>query len=647
MTVSQAWIVPDPSAPAMVPRRRLMLAAPTVRGFADMLQAEGLVPDAALRDALAEVRQSGRPLSEVLRARHLLDEAALQAAQARHWRLVRVDPRTAPPDPRLVDAAGAAACLRDGILPWRRVGGTVIVLTAVPEAAGRMAPRLRALFGSHALALATPSAIEAALRDLRGPALVRAAETRVAEGESCRRWGRGAGVSWAATAGLALAALMLAAPVVTLAALLVWALVTLAAVTTLKAAALWATRRAAGPEPLPDAGGPLPVISVIVALYREGAVAERLVRRLERLDYPRDRLEIVLAVEEEDRLTRAALLRAKLPPWMRIVVAPDGPIRTKPRALNLALDACRGSIIGVYDAEDAPDPGQLRRVAAGFAAAGPQVACLQGMLDFYNPRTNWLSRCFTMEYAAWFRVLLPGLARLGVPLPLGGTTLFFRRAALEALGGWDAHNVTEDADLGIRLARHGHVTRILDSVTWEEANCRAIPWVRQRSRWLKGYMMTWAVHMRDPRLLWRQLGPRGFMGFQVLFLGTLSQFLLAPVLWSFWLVPLGLPHPLAQALPPGVLVAMAVIYGATEAVNLIAGWVGLRRRGGGLSPAWLPTLHVYFPLGALASYKAALELLRKPFYWDKTSHGHFDVAEAPPDAPPRLGRMRVMRLPRG
>lgn len=647
MTVSQAWIVPDPTAPPLVPRRRLMLAAPTTRGFADLLLAEGLVPAAAMQDALAEVRQSGRPLSEVLRTRRMLDEAALQAAQARHWRLVQVDPGAAPPDPRLVDAAGAAACLRDGFLPWRRVGDTVIVLTAVPEAAGRMAPRLRALFGRHALALAAPAAIEGALHALRGTALRRAAETRVAEGESCRRWGRGAGVSWAATAGLALAALVLAAPVTALAVMLGWALATLAAITALKAAALWATRRPPRPTAVPDAGGALPMISVIVALYREGAVAERLVRRLERLDYPRDRLEIVLVVEAEDRLTRAALVRARLPSWMRIVVAPDGPIRTKPRALNLALEACRGTIVGVYDAEDAPDPGQLRRVAAGFAAEGPQVACLQGVLDFYNPRTNWLSRCFTMEYAAWFRVLLPGLARLGVPLPLGGTTLFFRRAALEALGGWDAHNVTEDADLGIRLARHGYVTRILESVTWEEANCRAIPWVRQRSRWLKGYMMTWAVHMRDPRLLWRQLGPRGFWGFQVLFLGTLSQFLLAPVLWSFWLVPLGVPHPLAQALPQGVLAAMAAIYVATEAVNLIAGWVGLRRRGGGLSPAWLPTLHVYFPLGALASYKAALELLRKPFYWDKTSHGHFDMPDMPPPVPPRTGAMRVLRLPRG
>lgn len=645
MTLSQAWIVPDPATPPLTARRRVVLSVPGRRSFGDSLLADGLMSPDALNAALAEVRATGHPLTEVLRTRRALPEDVLTAAMARHWRLAQVDPRSAPPDPRLLDATGAAACLRDGLLPWRRVGGAVVVLTATPDTAGRSAAQLRAAFGTHVLALASPAAMADAVRALRGPALRHAAETRVAEGESCRRWGRGGGVAWAVTAGLALALAVWIAPAAALTLVTLWALVTLAAITALKAAAILATRRTPAAPPPPP--GRLPVISVIVALYREGEVAERLVRRLEQLDYPRDRLDIVLAVEEEDTLTRRALDRASLPPWMRVVVAPDGPIRTKPRALNIALDVCRGSIIGVYDAEDAPDPGQLRAVAAQFAAEGPQVACLQGVLDFYNPHTNWLSRCFTMEYAAWFRVLLPGLARLSLPLPLGGTTLFFRRSALEQLGGWDAHNVTEDADLGIRLARHGHVTRLLDSVTWEEANCRAIPWVRQRSRWLKGYMMTWAVHMRDPRLLWRQLGPRGFWGFQVLFLGTLSQFLLAPLLWSFWLVPLGLPHPVAEVLPRPVVVAMAVIYIATEGVNLIAGWVGLRRRGGGVAPAWLLTLHFYFPLGALASYKAALELVRKPFYWDKTHHGLFDPGPAGPAPAPRLGPMRVLHLPRG
>jgi cellulose synthase/poly-beta-1,6-N-acetylglucosamine synthase-like glycosyltransferase len=368
----------------------------------------------------------------------------------------------------------------------------------------------------------------------------------------------------------------------------------------------------------------LPTVSVMVALFQEGNIAPRLIRRLDRLDYPRDLLDILLVVEEKDRLTREALAAVDLPPWMRIVVVPDGPLKTKPRALNFGLDLCRGSIIGVYDAEDAPEPSQIRKVVERFYQRGADVACLQGVLDFYNPHTNWLSRCFTIEYASWFRIILPGLQKLGLAIPLGGTTLFFRRVALEELGGWDAHNVTEDADLGMRLARHGYRAEILDTVTEEEANCRALPWIRQRSRWLKGYMMTWAVHMRDPALLWRQLGPRKFIGFQILFLCTLSQFLLAPVLWSFWLVPLGIPHPLAEALPPAVMMGLIGLYLLTEVINITMNIMGLRMTKHRMSLLWVPSLHFYFPLGALASYKAAWEMVTKPFYWDKTSHGHFD-----------------------
>jgi glycosyltransferase XagB len=260
---------------------------------------------------------------------------------------------------------------------------------------------------------------------------------------------------------------------------------------------------------------------------------------------------------------------------MRQILVPPGTVRTKPRALNYALDFCRGSIVGVYDAEDAPAPDQLRRVVRRFRESPPEVACLQGVLDFYNARTNWLSRCFTIDYATWFRIVLPGIARLGFVIPLGGTTLFFRRAALERLGGWDAHNVTEDADLGLRLARHGYRCELIDSVTEEEANCRAIPWIRQRSRWLKGYALTWISHMRRPGLLLRDLGLWKFMGVQILFLGTLSTFLLAPLVWSFWLLPFGLPHPLAGIVPWWLFVALGSAFLLTELVNIAASAVAV------------------------------------------------------------------------
>ena len=172
---------------------------------------------------------------------------------------------------------------------------------------------------------------------------------------------------------------------------------------------------------------------------------------------------------------------------------PADALKTKPRAMNYALPFCRGDIVGVYDAEDRPDPGQIRAVVQHLQAAPPEVACVQGYLDFYNSADNWLSRCFTLEYAIWFRVVLLGVQRLGLPIPLGGTSVFFRRGVLEQIGAWDAHNVTEDADLGMRLARFGYRCEMIASTTWEEANCRVGPWIRQRSRWLKGYALTWAT----------------------------------------------------------------------------------------------------------------------------------------------------------
>jgi cellulose synthase/poly-beta-1,6-N-acetylglucosamine synthase-like glycosyltransferase len=389
----------------------------------------------------------------------------------------------------------------------------------------------------------------------------------------------------------------------------------------LRLAAAIAALRAPRPAPDPPDAGPLPVVSILVPMFGEPDIAPRLVQRLGALDYPRAALDVLLVIEECDRVTRAALADCRLPGWMRVIVVPDGQPRTKPRALNYALAFARGPIVGVYDAEDAPDAGQIRAMVGAFARAGPDLACVQGVLDYYNPTSNWLSRCFTIEYAAWFRLVLPGFARLGLVVPLGGTTLFFRRAALEALGGWDAHNVTEDADLGVRLARHGFRTALISSVTLEEANCRVLPWIKQRSRWLKGYAMTYGVHMRDPRLLWRQLGAWRFFGLQVQFLGTLVQFLFAPIFWSLWLLALGLDWAPADGVAPGLGGGVLGILMGAEVVAVAINLLALRDpRHRGLWP-WALTLNFYFPLATLAAWKAAWEVLRKPFYWDKTQHG--------------------------
>lgn len=622
-SVADRSAVPGPSARAAA-------------GLGGDLVRRGVVAATDLLRVLALAGPGGTSLAQALRSHGLAQDDRLASALAERAGLRRIGPDDGPPDPRLVAALGAPACVRLQVLPWRRAGAVTLVAVCDPEAARAHLPALRARLGPVALAVVSQAELHAALAKAAGAALAKAAETGVPAPESCRGWdgrrfARRAGV---ALVGLGLAAL--AAPMATVLALLALLLAVLVLSTGLRLAAALAAlaaRRRAGPAPGPAAAGEVPVVSILVPLYRESDIAARLVQRLGALDWPRERLDVLLVVEADDRQTRDALARCRLPGWMRVVVVPPAPLRTKPRALNYALAFARGTIVGVYDAEDAPARGQLRAVAAAFAAGGPRLACVQGVLDYYNPDSNWMARCFTIEYAAWFRLVLPGLARLGLVVPLGGTTLFLRRQALEALGGWDAHNVTEDADLGVRLARHGWRTELIASATLEEANCRPLPWIRQRSRWLKGYAMTYAVHMRDPRLLWRQLGAWRFFGFQVLFLGTLIQFLLAPLFWTLWLMALGLEVPVATALPPAAGAAVLAILLGGEAVTMAINWAALSAPHHRRLRPWVVTLGFYFPLATLAAWRALWEMLARPFHWDKTQHGIDDAWHRPLDQP--------------
>ncbi|MDQ1900109.1 glycosyltransferase [Paracoccus sp. WLY502] len=609
-----------------------------------LLLEDGAVdPGNLLKASVMRGRQNSR-LGQILLSQGWVTPEALLRALCRQWRTTALDPAKTPGDPRLIDALGTEFCLTNAILPWRRIGGVTWIATARPEAFAALIPLFPESFGQVRMLLCSEDQVQAAILAVRRIAMIRQAETRVPAGESCRsrneaRTGR---IAMGLMAALAIGLWLV--PVFVLSALTLWATASLVAQSGLKLAALIASRRieaegralaenlAQGRRARTEMTRPLPVISVMVPLFRESDVAGKLVGRLSRLDYPRELTDILLVIEASDQVTRNAIQGARLPGWIRVVEVPNGPVQTKPRALNYALNFCRGAIIGVWDAEDRPDPDQLHKVARRFHFAPADVACLQGALDYYNPRTNWLARCFTIEYAAWFRVILPGVARLGLVVPLGGTTLFFRRDALEQVGAWDAWNVTEDADLGVRLARRGWRTKIIDTTTDEEANCRALPWIKQRSRWLKGYAMTWGVHMRNPRALWRELGAWRFLGFQIQFLGSLSQYLLAPILWSFWLLSLGLPHPLREPLS-GVWGGYAIpaLFGtfvASELLSIGVGMWAVRADKHRHLMAWVPSLHLYFPLGCLAGWKAIYEVVVKPFYWDKTAHGIYDAADA-------------------
>lgn len=561
-------------------------------------------------------------------AASMLDGLLARAGSAETVRPARVAPPVDvlrdPPDAALTGLLPARAWLRAGGMPWRKSGGGIIYVAADPARFDGFVRGLGPAFHPAGIRRGDRETIRAAIARAHRASLARKAETRVPAIYSCRHLGdRRATRRFLLALGAGLAVMLaLLGPGGLLAVTCLFALVMMSGITFLKLAGMIAELTDRSEWQADGRVSTLPRISVLVPLYDEPAIAGTLLRRLQRVRYPRDRLDMVLVLEEDDSRTRAALADTRLPPWIRAVNVPAlGHLRTKPRALNYALDFCDGDIIGIWDAEDAPEPDQLIRVAERFATAPPDVACVQGVLDYYNTRANWMARCFTIEYAGWFRVVLPGLARMGLVIPLGGTTLFIRRGALEEMGGWDAHNVTEDADLGVRIARFGYRTVVIDSTTFEEANCQPWPWIRQRSRWLKGFMTTYIVHMRAPVRLLRELGWRRFLGVQAFFVGTLSQFLFAPLLWTYWAVLLGYDHSLSAMLPGWALAGVTGLFLMSEAVNLLLGMIAARRCGRPFLRLWVLTLPCYYPLGVVAAYKAAWELLRAPFYWDKTRHG--------------------------
>jgi cellulose synthase/poly-beta-1,6-N-acetylglucosamine synthase-like glycosyltransferase len=375
----------------------------------------------------------------------------------------------------------------------------------------------------------------------------------------------------------------------------------------------------------------LPMYTVLVPAFREPEVIAGLLESLSRLEYPAHRLDIKLLLEADDPETLAAVVRARPSSRVEIVrILPSQP-RTKPKACNVGLGRARGRFVTVYDAEDRPDPLQLRRAVAAFKRLPPEIACLQAKLSYHNAEQNLITRWFTAEYALWFGQLLPGLVRLGSPLPLGGTSNHFRREVLVKLGGWDAFNVTEDADLGIRLHRLGFRTRVLESITLEEANSDFVNWAKQRSRWYKGYLQTWLVHMRHPRQLWRQLGPRGFVGFNLFVGGTPFLALLNPVFWTLTAVWFLAKPPVFLELFP------AWLYYASLFCLVVGNFTFLYTTVVGAHSAGRPSLTLaallspaYWVMMSIAAIKAAAQLLAAPTFWEKTAHG-LDRMPATPD----------------
>ena len=371
----------------------------------------------------------------------------------------------------------------------------------------------------------------------------------------------------------------------------------------------------------------LPVYTILVPLYKESEILPALVAGLSRLDYPLEKLDVKLLLEEDDTETIRVARASNLPSFFDITIVPHGDPKGKPKACNYGLLHARGEYVVIFDAEDIPEPDQLKKVLVAFARSPEHVVCVQAKLNYFNRDQNALTKWFTTEYSTWFDLFLPGLDAAGAPIPLGGTSNHFKLEALRHVGGWDPFNVTEDADLGLRIFKLGGATVVVDSTTYEEANSVVDNWIRQRSRWVKGYIQTYLVHMRNPVLLFRQLGPAGFLSFQLVIGGTFFGFLLNPVLWTMTGVWFATKWEVIQQIFPTYVYYMGAtsLYVGNFAFAYMNVTGCLRRRYYSLVK-WALLSPVYWVLMSIAAWKGFLQLFYRPFYWEKTVHGLSNVS---------------------
>lgn len=367
------------------------------------------------------------------------------------------------------------------------------------------------------------------------------------------------------------------------------------------------------PETLDDGRKDWPTYTVLVPIYREAHMVETLMNNLSALDYPRDKLQILMICEADDHETVETVKTNLRKPFELVSVLPSQP-RTKPKAMNVAMERATGELITIYDAEDRPHPKQLK-AAVRMLEEHPEWAAVQAPLGYFNYSQNWLTRQFTLEYATLFHVMNPFMVRMGLPFPLGGTSNHFRRSALEQVGGWDPHNVTEDADLSFRFVAYGWKVGMMNYTTLEEAVSHPANWVFQRTRWIKGFMQSWAVHVREPmRGGWRRA-----LALQLsLGLTLITAFLHVPaiIIVSGLALAAGLG---VWSFPSEWWIYAIAVFG--YAGPLLAGLIACFRADRKSLIPHIIFMPIYWLGLFLPAIKATIQLIRNPFYWNKTRHG--------------------------
>ncbi|MBB5941610.1 glycosyltransferase family 2 protein [Xanthomonas sp. F4] len=620
------------AAEASVPGRlgRLATEGGLQVPIGEALVAAGVIDPPLLQNALALQARWRSRLGDVVLAQRGVAPLRFYTVLAQHFGLNFVNLLKQPIDPALFQPERLADYAQRLVLPWREEDGQLVL--AVADPGPEIFAWARATYGEQVRFVGTSKFdIVWSLQQHADAQLTHDALNLLAEHapeHSARQ-----------VITRAQSAFLVALTVVLAAALALWPLVTLIALNTLIAVAFLATfglklvlawrgarRRIdikVSDEEVAALGDEdLPVYTVLVPMYKEPDVLPILANALRRLDYPTSKLDVKLVLEADDTETIEAAKALGLEAFFEIIRVPPSQPKTKPKACNYALRFARGQMLTIYDAEDKPEPDQLKRVVAAFRKSPADVACIQARLNYYNADENWLTRMFTLEYTLWFDFYLPALETLRIPIPLGGTSNHFRLDILRKVHAWDPYNVTEDADLGVRLTQQGYRVSVVNSTTFEEANVSIPNWIRQRSRWLKGYMQTWLVHMRNPLQLYRSTGARGFWGFQLFVGGTFFTALAAPLMWLSYGLWLAVGSKFFDPFFPPALLYLSLLNlllgnGFLIYMTLVAAF---KRDYFRLAPYAL-TVPLYWLLQSIAAYKGLWQLIRNPFYWEKTTHG--------------------------
>lgn len=602
------------------------------RRLGGALVAAGLLSEDELAWALFAQRRTGSRLGQILLAEGFVSRPDLYRVLAELWDAPYVDVTTTDLDPKLTEGLDPSQLSRELWVPVERLtDGRILVATAEAPDAARARAVEHILGAPVTLAVTTEWDVNYALQRMCGRQLLDDASNglwRADEDRSARKVLTPPQVLAGLVCLLTLAGALLASPTDTVVATITLLACGFSASVGFKFAICLAGAYHEGVVEVTDAevaamgDAELPIYTVLVPCYHEANVVPQLMANLGDLDYPQEKLEILLLLEEDDTETRAAAAAARPPATVTFLTVPSGPPQTKPKACNVGLMFARGEYLVIYDAEDRPEPSQLKRAIAAFRKGGDDLVCIQAALNYFNSTENALTKLFTLEYSFWFDYMLPGLDALRLPIPLGGTSNHFRTDALRRLGGWDPYNVTEDADLGIRAAALGKRVGVVNSTTFEEANNAYGNFVRQRSRWIKGYMQTTLVHLRHPVDLVRTTGWRQALSFALLVAGTPISFLTVPPLYVLTIVFLFVsPAELGHYIPAWVVWLGVANFLVGNALMIYVAMMGVFKRRQHRLVFWALLNPLYWLLHALGAYKALWQLAFRPHYWEKTLHG--------------------------